>query len=144
MSAEPNASRSADRDTAREPSAPLAQEIATAIDTAAFAALEKSVGSTTLSEILKSYIETAEQLCAVLEAAGHDANWQQAARLAQDIAGSASGLGLFTMTAATRAFSAAARQGASTHALRNDAQKIVVEHERVRIALANLYPDLVA
>ena len=68
MSAEPNASRSADRDTAREPSAPLAQEIATAIDTAAFAALEKSVGSTTLSEILKSYIETAEQLCAVLEA----------------------------------------------------------------------------
>jgi hypothetical protein len=32
----------------------------------------------------------------------------------------------------------------SGHALRNNAQKIVCEHERVRLALANLYPDLVA
>ena len=38
----------------------------------------------------------------------------------------------------------AARQGASTHALRNDAQKIVCEHERVRRVLANLYPELAA
>ena len=48
------------------------------------------------------------------------------------------------MTSAARGFAAAARQGASAHTLRNEAQKIVCEHERVRLALANLYPDLVA
>jgi CheY-like chemotaxis protein len=120
------------------------QETMVAIDGTAFAALEKSVGSATLIEILKSYIETTEHLCAALGAASDAANWPQAARLAQDIAGSASGLGLLAMTAAARGFAAAARQGANPHALLNDAQKIVVEHERVRRALANLYPDLVA
>jgi HPt (histidine-containing phosphotransfer) domain-containing protein len=157
MSDEPDASTNEDRGAAQADrdaticaakqaasSAPSSEEPLAAIDAAAFAALEKSVGSTTLSEILKSYIDTAEQLCAALEGASADVNWQQAARLAQDIAGSASGLGLLAMTAATRGFAAAARQGASAHTLRNDAQKIVIEHERVRRALANLYPDLVA
>jgi HPt (histidine-containing phosphotransfer) domain-containing protein len=124
--------------------APSTEETQTAIDAAAFAALEKKVGSTTLIEILKSYIETAEQLCTALQAASGDANWNEAARLAQDIAGSASGLGLMAMTAAARGFAQATRQGASAHALRNDAQLIVTEHERVRRELAKMYPDLVA
>ena len=124
--------------------APLAEQPMASIDAAAFAALEKSVGVQTLVEILKSYIETTEQLCAALSAASSDENWQQAARLAQDIAGSASGLGLLAMTAAARGFANAAREGASPHALRNDAQTIVVEHDRVRQVLENLYPDLVA
>jgi signal transduction histidine kinase/CheY-like chemotaxis protein len=119
-------------------------ETIAAIDGTAFAALERSVGATTLVEILKSYIESTEQLCAALATASDDANWPQAARLAQDIAGSACGLGLLAMTAAARGFAAAARQGASAHALRNDAQKIVCEHERVRRVLANLYPELAA
>ena len=95
-------------------------------------------------EILKSYIETTEQLCTALNAASGDDNWQQAGRLAQDIAGSASGLGLLAMTAAARSFANAAREGASAHSLRNSAQMIVVEHDRVRQVLENLYPDLVA
>ena len=119
-------------------------ETIAAIDGTAFAALERSVGVTTLIEILKSYIETTEHLCASLAAASDEDNWPQAARLAQDIAGSASGLGLLAMTAAARGLAAAARQGASAHALRNDAQKIVCEHERVRRVLANLYPELAA
>lgn len=131
---------------ARKAAAPVlpSEETMAAIDATAFAALEKSVGVPTLVEILKSYIDTAEQLCAALGVASDDANWQQAARLAQDIAGSASGLGLLAMTAAARGFATAAREGASAHALRNDAQMIVLEHHRVRKALANLYPDLVA
>jgi hypothetical protein len=48
------------------------------------------------------------------------------------------------MTAAARGFAKAAREGAGAHDLRNEAQLIVGEHERVRLALANLYPDLVA
>jgi HPt (histidine-containing phosphotransfer) domain-containing protein/CheY-like chemotaxis protein len=119
-------------------------EAIAAIDGTAFAALERSVGCTTLIDILKSYIETTEQLCAALGAASDGADWNQAARLAQDIAGSASGLGLLAMTAAARGFAAAAREGAGAHALRNDAQKIVCEHERVRRVLANLYPELAA
>ncbi|HWA89318.1 MAG TPA: ATP-binding protein [Rhizomicrobium sp.] len=129
------------RDTAPEP--PPADSVA-AIDPAAFAALEKSVGVATLVEILKSYIESAEQLCQALGEASDDANWQEAVRLAQDIAGSAGGLGLTAMTAAARGFAQQARDGASSHELRNTAQLIVWEHERVRRSLANLYPDLVA
>ena len=129
------------KDTASEP--PPSDSVAT-IDQATFTALEKSVGVTTLIEILKSYIDTAEQLCRALGDASDDANWQEATRLAQDIAGSASGLGLSAMTAAARGFAQAAREGASTHELRNTAQLIVWEHERVRRSLANLYPDLVA
>jgi signal transduction histidine kinase/HPt (histidine-containing phosphotransfer) domain-containing protein len=129
------------KDAAPEP--PPADSVA-AIDPAAFAALEKSVGIATLVEILKSYIESAEKLCHALGEASDDANWQEAVRLAQDIAGSAGGLGLTAMTAAARGFAQQARDGAPSHELRNTAQLIVWEHERVRRSLANLYPDLVA
>jgi signal transduction histidine kinase/HPt (histidine-containing phosphotransfer) domain-containing protein len=115
-----------------------------AIDPAAFAALEKSVGTATLIEILKSYIETAGKLCAALGEASDDANWSEAVRLAQDIAGSASGLGLAAMTAAARGLAAAQRQGAGAETLSGEAKTIVSEHQRVLKALANLYPDLVA
>jgi signal transduction histidine kinase len=124
-------------------SEPAEQQMA-AIDPTAFAALEKSVGAATLVEILKSYIETAEKLCASLGEASEDSNWQEAARLAQDIAGSASGLGLAAMTAAARGLAAAQRQGADGETLHSEAKAIVSEHQRVRQALANLYPDLVA
>ncbi|MGC9952790.1 MAG: Hpt domain-containing protein [Rhizomicrobium sp.] len=160
MSAEPNASKDGDRGAAQDgrdafdaiicatkqaaSSALSSEETMAVIDVIAIAALEKSVGAATLIEILKSYIETTEQLCAALDAASGDANWQQAARLAQDIAGSASGLGLPATAAAARGLAQAAREGASAHVLRNDAQKIVCEHERVRLALVHLYPDLVA
>jgi signal transduction histidine kinase/HPt (histidine-containing phosphotransfer) domain-containing protein len=123
---------------------PPPAESAAAIDPSAFSALEKSVGIATLIEILKSYVESAEKLCTALGQASDDANWQEAVRLAQDIAGSAGGLGLTAMTAAARGFAQAARDGASPHELRNTAQLIVWEHERVRRSLANLYPDLVA
>lgn len=125
------------------PEPPPAEGVAS-IDPAAFSALEKSVGVATLVEILKSYIESAEQLCRALGQASDEANWQEAARLAQDIAGSAGGLGLTAMTAAARGFTQAARDGAPSQQLRNTAQLIVWEHERVRRSLANLYPDLVA
>jgi len=119
-------------------------ESAATIDPAAFAALEKSFGTATLMEILKSYIDSAEQLCRALGEASREANWEEAARLAQDIAGSAGGLGLTAMTVAARGFTQAARDGADPHELRNTAQLIIWEHERVRRSLANLYPELAA
>jgi HPt (histidine-containing phosphotransfer) domain-containing protein len=117
---------------------------AATIDPSAFAELEKSFGAVKLVEILKSYIASAEALCRALNEASNDANWPEATRLAQDIAGSAGGLGLTAMTAAARGFAQAARDGAPPGDLRNTAQLIVWEHERVRRSLINLYPDLAA
>jgi hypothetical protein len=48
------------------------------------------------------------------------------------------------MTAAARGFAAKTRETDDGHALRNDAQLVVGEHVRVRMALADLYPDLAA
>lgn len=114
------------------------------IDANAFAALEKSLGLPTLLEILRSYVTTAEELCEALSKASADSDWQAAARVAQDIAGAAGGLGLAAMTAAARAFAAKTRETDDGHALRNDAQLVVGEHLRVCVALSHLYPDLAA
>jgi signal transduction histidine kinase/HPt (histidine-containing phosphotransfer) domain-containing protein len=129
------------KDASPEPPPPNS---AAAIDPSAFAELEKSFGADKLVEILKSYISSAETLCSALGEASHDSNWPEARRLAQDIAGSAGALGLTAMTAAARGFAQAARDGAPSHELRNTAQLIVWEHERVRRSLINLYPDLAA
>ncbi|MBI1330590.1 MAG: hypothetical protein GC166_11900 [Alphaproteobacteria bacterium] len=115
-----------------------------AIDAPAFAALEKSLGLTTLIEILQSYVKTAEQLCSSLTDASESECWEEAARVAQDIAGAAGGLGLAALTAAARGFTQKARSGEQADALHDAAQSVVVEHERVRKALSNLYPDVAA
>lgn len=117
---------------------------APAIDTATVSALEKSVGAATLIDIFKSYSGTAEQLCAAIDKASREGKWPEAARLARDIAGSASGLGLAAMTATARAFAGEADRGENAPALRSGALAILAEHKRSRAALAELYPDLVA
>jgi signal transduction histidine kinase/HPt (histidine-containing phosphotransfer) domain-containing protein len=114
------------------------------LDAAAMTALEKSVGTKTLIEILQAYIQTAEQLCRSLGNASESANWDEAARAAQDIAGSAGALGLTAMTATARGFASAARDGETPHELRVRAQDVISEHAHVRRALENLYPDLAA
>jgi len=119
-------------------------DIPAAIDAPTFTALEKSVGLTTLIEILQSYIKTAEELSNAFAEACQQENWEEAARLAQDMAGAAGGLGLAAMTSAARGFAQKARDGHDRHDLRNAAQTIVGEHVRARAALINLYPDLAA
>ncbi len=114
------------------------------IDADAFAALEKSVGLKPLIGILQSYIENAELLCAGLAEACAAERWEDASRLAQDIAGSAGGLGLIAVTAAARGFTQKTRSGETRQDLQSAAQAVVGEQQRTRQALANLYPDLVA
>ncbi|HJW41510.1 MAG TPA: HAMP domain-containing sensor histidine kinase [Rhizomicrobium sp.] len=114
------------------------------IDADAFAALEKSVGLKPLLEILHSYIENAELLCNGLAEACAAEKWEDAGRLAQDIAGAAGGLGLIAVTAAARGFTQKSRSGEDRHELRNAAQAVVGEQLRAKQALGNLYPDLVA
>ena len=114
------------------------------IDADAFAALEKSVGLNSLLGILQSYIENAELLCSGLSEACAAEKWDDASRLAQDIAGAAGGLGLIAVTAAARGFTQKTRSGESRHELRNAGMAVVGEQVRARQALGNLYPDLVA
>jgi HPt (histidine-containing phosphotransfer) domain-containing protein len=114
------------------------------LDSSAMAALEKSVGTKTLLEILHAYMETAEQLVRSLGRASDVANWDEAARISQDIAGSAGALGLSAVTVAARGLAAAARSGETDDALRTRAQDVLKEHEYVRKALQKLYPDLAA
>lgn len=115
-----------------------------ALDAKAISALEKSVGLKTLIEILHAYIQTAEQLCHSLTLASEHANWDEASRLAQDIAGSAGALGLSAVTDAARAFATGTREGLSAHELRNRAQTVLWEHDQVCRALESLYPGLAA
>lgn len=120
------------------------QQAAAAIDAPAFSALEKSLGLVTLIEILQSYMTTAEQLCSDLIQVSETEGWDDATRIAQDIAGAAGGLGLAALTAAARAFAQKAREGDSVGDLKSAAQAVLGEHQRVRRALANLYPELAA
>jgi len=123
--------------------APQVETVA-AIDAPAFAALEKSLGLATLIEILQSYMTTAEDLCRDLSSASGQEQWDDAARIAQDIAGAAGGLGLAALTQAARGFTQKAREGGSPENLREAADTVMDEHQRVCRALANLYPDLAA
>jgi signal transduction histidine kinase/HPt (histidine-containing phosphotransfer) domain-containing protein len=114
------------------------------IDATAFAALEKSLGLAMLIEILHAYTRTAEELTSHLEAASGAERWDEASRIAQDIAGSAGGLGLIALTAAARGFAQRVRERSQPAELRQAVQFISAEHARVRNALANLYPELAA
>ncbi|MBL6852128.1 MAG: hypothetical protein ISS15_06580 [Alphaproteobacteria bacterium] len=114
------------------------------IDADAFAALERSVGLKTLVEILHSYIQNAELLCNSLADACAAERWDDAGRLAQDIAGAAGGLGLMAVTAAARGFTQKTRTGEGGQELRIAALAVVGEQARTKQALVNLYPALAA
>jgi HPt (histidine-containing phosphotransfer) domain-containing protein len=117
-------------------------EAVRAIDPVAFNSLEKSVGAKALVEILQCYIVTAEQLTNNLSQACADEQWDEAAKLAQDIIGAAGGLGLSAFTKAARDFARKTREGENHHELRNAAQMIVGEHLRTHRALVHLYPEV--
>ena len=121
-----------------------ADEAEGAIDAKAFADLEKSLGFKTLLDILQSYLHTAEELASSLAAASEKEDWSHAARLAQDFAGAAGGLGLSGLTTTARSLAQSARDGADDDVLAVATSGIIAEHTRVRSALQRLYPDLCA
>ncbi|MBS0469707.1 MAG: hypothetical protein JSR60_01455 [Proteobacteria bacterium] len=127
-----------------EPEVDTEPEELAPIDAVAFASLEKSVGLSALLSILQSYIENAELLCNALTEACASEKWDDASRLAQDIAGAAGGLGLIAVTTAARGFTQKSRSGGSESELRDAAQSVVCEQQRARKALGSLYPDLAA
>jgi HPt (histidine-containing phosphotransfer) domain-containing protein len=131
-------------DTAQAIEQAKIDEVDGAIDAKAFADLEKSLGFKTLIDILQSYLHTAEELAASLATASEKEDWSHAARLAQDFAGAAGGLGLSALTTAARSLAQSARDGADDDILAMATSGIIAEHTRVRAALQRLYPDLAA
>jgi signal transduction histidine kinase/HPt (histidine-containing phosphotransfer) domain-containing protein len=114
------------------------------LDVRAIGELEKSLGLKTLLDILQSYMQTAESLAKSVTAASDRGDWAQAARLAQDFAGMAGGLGLTEMTTAARTLAQGTRDGAANDILAKAARDILDEHRRVADGLRKLYPDLPA
>jgi len=113
-----------------------------AIDAVTFSQLEKTLGVKTLIEILQCYVANAEQLTRGLSKACAEEKWDEAARLAHDIVGSAGGIGLAAMSQAARHLAQATRDGESVNNLRSAVQQVMGEHMRARKALLNLYPEL--
>ena len=114
------------------------------LDAKAIGELEKSLGLKTLLDILQSYMQTAESLAKSVTEASDRGDWAQAARLAQDFAGMAGGLGLTGMTVAARTLAQGARGGAGNDILGKAARDVLDEHRRVADGLRKLYPDLPA
>ncbi len=112
-------------------------------DGAMFAALEKEYGET-LKSALNIYLATSDELCDALQEAAACAHWQEAARLALKIGVAASNMGFEPVAHAARSFADAAYAHTTAHGLRNGAQMVVFEYERLRLALESAFPELVA
>lgn len=114
-----------------------------ASDDAIFAALETAFGDK-LGPALNDYFTTADDLCEQLQDAAACAHWLEASRLAAQIRIGADGLGFSPIVYAARVFADTAHNNASAHGMRNAAQMVVFEYERMRLALLARFPDLVA
>lgn len=112
-------------------------------DSALFAALEKTFGDT-LKDALGVYITTSDELSEALQEAAACAHWQEAARLALKIGSAATEMGFAPVARAARAFTDATYAHSTAHGLRNGAQMVVFEYERLRLALEARFPELVA
>jgi hypothetical protein len=112
-------------------------------DSAAFAALETAFGDT-LKDLLADYVAMSDEACEALQIAAGCAHWQEAARLALKIGAAAGDMGFRPITIAARNFADATYQNTSAHGMRNGAQMVVFEYERLRLALQSRFPDFVA
>lgn len=112
-------------------------------DETIFAALELRFGDK-LGPALNDYFAQSDELCELLQDAAACAHWMEAARLSAQMREGAAELGFTPVVYAARAFADTAHNQAPAHGLRNSAQMVVFEYERMRLALMARYPDLVA
>lgn len=112
-------------------------------DEAVFAALEARFGDK-LGAALNDYLKISDDLCEQLQDAAACAHWMEAARVSGRIREAADDMGFTHVVYAARAFADTAHNQAPAHGIRNSAQTVVFEYERMRLALMARYPDLVA
>ena len=118
------------------------ETIASASDVAVLATLNASLGAKTLGAVLKDHLADVDRLCEKLQTAGRRGQWATAAELAIDIADVSANLGFRSLTNAARSFAAATSEKVDVHTLRNGAQMVVFEYERLRLGIAVEFPDL--
>jgi hypothetical protein len=112
-------------------------------DEAVFAGLEATYRAD-LKNVLALYLENSDQLCQRLQDCAACAYWQEAVRVALKIGEEADALGFHRVAGAARALANSTYHADSAHNLRNDAQMVVLEYERFRLALEARFPNLVA
>jgi hypothetical protein len=115
-----------------------------AIDHDALAALQTAEGNAGMKDAIKSYLATFDALNVRLEAALGSKSWQEAEHLARMIAGMSCEMGFLALSAAANGLMDAAQGEANPHQLRNEAQMVIIEHERLCLELAGVCPELVA
>ncbi len=114
-----------------------------AADDVVFAHLQSTFAAE-LKNVLSLYLENSDAFCERLQQAAACAHWQEAVRVALAIGHEADALGFHRVATSARTFADATYHTASPHALRDDAQMVVLEYERFRLALAARFPSLVS
>ena len=104
--------------------------------------LHEKLDEEILSELLRTHLSAVDVLCEQLQAAARHEDWPQAAEIGRQIMAKTGVLGFRAVTSAARSFAAAADDKLSVHLLRNGAQMVVFEHERLRLAIELQYPEL--
>ena len=122
---------------------PVESDALDATDAAIFAALEANYGGE-LGNVLGLYCENCDDLCQRLQEAAACAHWQEAVRLGLAIGHEADSLGFHRVARVARALADETYHAGSGDRLRNDAQMVVFEYERFRLALMAQFPKLVA
>lgn len=122
---------------------PQESEAPGASDAAVFAHLEKIHGDG-LKAVLARYLETSDTLCQRFQDAVECAFWQEAVRVALKIGEEADTLGFHRLATAARRLADATYHADSAPVLRNNAQLVVFEYGRFRLALAARYPEFIA
>ncbi len=106
---------------------------------AVFAGLEATYRAD-LKNVLTLYLENSDQLCQRLQDCAACAYWQEAVRVALKIGEEADALGFHRVAKAARTLADSTYHADSAHSLRSDAQIVVLEYERFRVALETRFP----
>lgn len=112
------------------------------IDVNAIEELERSLGRTSLIEVLRAYLETAGDLTRRIETAAKAGDNPDLAQAARDLAGAAGDLGFTSLTLAARALAAAARGDNDTADTGAQAERLARQAGLAHAQLRRLYPDL--
>lgn len=118
------------------------ESVASPSDLAVLVALHEKLDAEILSELLGTHLSSVDALCEQLQAAARHEDWAGAGEIARQIAAKTGVLGFRGVTNAARSFAVAAEEKIDAHVLRNGAQMVVFEHERLRLAIELQYPDL--
>lgn len=112
-----------------------------AADLRVFAALETAFGDT-LWPLLRAYLHDGNAASEKLQAAVACTHWQEAVRLAREIAVMAADLDFRAVEKAAHDFAASVYEANTAHRRRNGAQMLVFEFERSCLLLESRWPGL--